>query len=44
MADLIHSPLTEQYRPKSWAEIVGQEKIVNRLLALRQRGLAGRAS
>jgi DNA polymerase-3 subunit gamma/tau len=43
MADLFRAPLTEQYRPKTWAEVVGQEKIVNRLLALRRRGLAGRA-
>jgi DNA polymerase-3 subunit gamma/tau len=43
MADLFHAPLTEQYRPKSWAEVVGQDKVINRLLALRQRGLAGRA-
>ena len=43
MPDLFRAPLTEQYRPKSWAEVVGQEKVVNRLLALRQRGLAGRA-
>ncbi len=43
MSDLFRAPLTEQYRPKSWAEVVGQEKVVNRLLALRQRGLAGRA-
>lgn len=43
MAELFRAPLTEQYQPKSWADVVGQEKIVNRLLALRQRGLAGRA-
>ena len=43
MSDLFRAPLTEQYRPKSWAEVVGQEKVVNRLLALRKRGLAGRA-
>ncbi len=35
--------LTEQYRPKTWAEVVGQEKIVQRIQALAKRGLAGRA-
>lgn len=35
--------LTEQYRPQSWADVVGQDKVVNRLLALRKRGLSGRA-
>src|SRR5262249_5574643 len=32
-----------QYRPQTWADVVGQDKVVNRLLAMRQRGLAGRA-
>ncbi|HEY2787421.1 MAG TPA: AAA family ATPase [Fimbriiglobus sp.] len=36
-------PLTEQYRPRTWSEVVGQEKIVQRILALAKRGLAGRA-
>jgi DNA polymerase III gamma/tau subunit len=37
-------PLAELYRPSSWADVVGQEKVVNRLLALARRsGLAGRA-
>jgi DNA polymerase-3 subunit gamma/tau len=36
-------PLTEQYRPKTWQDVVGQDKVVNRLLALRRRGLSGRA-
>jgi DNA polymerase III subunit gamma/tau len=35
--------LTEQYRPRTWAEVVGQEKIVQRIQALAKRGLAGRA-
>jgi DNA polymerase-3 subunit gamma/tau len=35
--------LTEQYRPQSWDEVIGQEKVVNRLRALSERGLAGRA-
>ena len=35
--------LAEQYRPKTWAEVVGQEKIVQRIQALAKRGLAGRA-
>jgi DNA polymerase-3 subunit gamma/tau len=43
MAELFRAPLTEQYRPKTWDDVVGQDKIVNRLLALRRRGLSGRA-
>ncbi len=35
--------LTEQYRPQSWAEVVGQDKVVNKVKALTRRGLAGRA-
>jgi DNA polymerase-3 subunit gamma/tau len=42
-ASLFRAPLAEQYRPRTWAEVVGQDKIVNRILALRQRGLSGRA-
>ena len=36
-------PLFEQYRPKSWEAVVGQEKALQRLEVLRRRGLAGRA-
>src|SRR5262249_4680832 len=43
MTELFRAPLTEQYRPKTWQDVVGQDKVVNRLLALRRRGLAGRA-
>lgn len=35
--------LTERYRPTTWDEVVGQDKAIARLLALRTRGLAGRA-
>lgn len=35
--------LFEQYRPQSWADVIGQEKIVTTIERLRQRGLAGRA-
>ena len=35
--------LAEQYRPGAWEDVVGQDKIVARLAALRKRGLAGRA-
>jgi DNA polymerase III gamma/tau subunit len=39
-----HSPLFERYRPTTWIEILGQEKIVRRLLLMRDRGgLSGRA-
>lgn len=36
-------PLAEQYRPRKWADVVGQEKVVNRIKAVAKRGLAGRA-
>ena len=42
-ASLFRGPLAEQYRPKQWSEVIGQDKVVNRILALRERGLAGRA-
>ena len=35
--------LTEQYRPRTWGDVVGQDKIVQRVRALSKRGLAGRA-
>lgn len=36
--------LTEKYRPATWQEVVGQEKVVSKLTALAQRdALAGRA-
>lgn len=35
--------LFEKYRPRTWAEVVGQEKIVAKIAQLRQRGLGGRA-
>lgn len=37
------APLVEQYRPRKWADVVGQEKVVNRIQAVAKRGLAGRA-
>lgn len=35
--------LYEQYRPRSWPEVVGQDKILATVDSLRKRGLAGRA-
>jgi DNA polymerase III subunit gamma/tau len=35
--------LHEQYRPKTWAEVVAQDKVIETIAALRPRGLAGRA-
>ncbi|UCC32307.1 MAG: AAA family ATPase, partial [Phycisphaerales bacterium] len=35
--------LTETYRPKTWSDVVGQDKIVSRIRALAKRGLSGRA-
>src|SRR5688500_9284100 len=38
------TPLHEQYRPKSWTEVVGQQKALEQIARLRERGgLSGRA-
>lgn len=34
--------LAEQYRPRTWAEVIGQDKIRTKIDTLRPRGLAGR--
>ena len=36
-------PLTEQYRPRSWDEVIGQDDAVKRLSVVANRGFAGRA-
>jgi DNA polymerase-3 subunit gamma/tau len=41
--NLFKGQLTEQYRPKDWSEVVGQDKVVKRVQALSKRGLTGRA-
>lgn len=39
----VEGPLAEKYRPKTWAEVAGQERVVTRLRQLATRGtLAGR--
>jgi replication-associated recombination protein RarA len=44
MASLFGKPLTEKYRPATWAEVVGQQKTVERVQQLARRGgLTGRA-
>ena len=35
--------LYEQYRPRSWDEVVGQDKAIKRIHTLARRGLGGRA-
>lgn len=35
--------LHEQYRPQTWADVVGQDKAIAKVQALARRGLAGRA-
>jgi len=36
--------LYEQYRPRSWSDVIGQDKVVGKLQALAKRdGWAGRA-
>jgi len=36
-------PLFEQYRPRSWSEVVGQDEALRQIVAVRRRGIAGRA-
>jgi replication-associated recombination protein RarA len=44
MTNLYRAPLAEHYRPRKWADVVGQDKTVARIKALAERaGLAGRA-
>jgi DNA polymerase III subunit gamma/tau len=42
-SSLFRGPLAEQYRPRDWSQVVGQEKAIAKIAALRKRGLAGRA-
>lgn len=35
--------LYEQYRPRTWSDVVGQDKAIAKIDQLRKRGLAGRA-
>jgi len=35
--------LHEQYRPASWSDVVGQDKVIARVQTLAKRGLGGRA-
>jgi replication-associated recombination protein RarA len=35
--------LFEQYRPRTWSDVVGQDKVLRQIETLRRRGLAGRA-
>ncbi len=35
-------PLYEEYRPRDWSEVCGQDKAIRRINTLRRRGLAGR--
>ncbi len=35
--------LHEQYRPRAWSEVIGQDKILQRIKGLKVRGLGGRA-
>jgi DNA polymerase III gamma/tau subunit len=35
--------LFEQYRPRTWSEVVGQSKVVDTIQRLAKRGLSGRA-
>src|SRR6516165_4197525 len=42
-ASLSKGPLAEQYRPRAWSEVVGQDKVIGRIQGMAKRGLAGRA-
>lgn len=35
--------LSEAYRPRTWSDVIGQDRIINRLVALSRKGLGGRA-
>ena len=35
--------LAEKYRPKTWQDVIGQDKAISRNQQLAKRGLAGRA-
>ena len=35
-------PLYEQYRPRSWQDVVGQDKACRQIAVLERRGLVGR--
>lgn len=35
--------LTEQYRPRTWEDVAGQDEVIATINALRKRGLGGRA-
>lgn len=35
--------LCEEYRPREWCDLIGQDKTVRKVSALRRRGLGGRA-
>jgi DNA polymerase-3 subunit gamma/tau len=35
--------LYQQYRPKDWSDVVGQDKAIDKINTLRPRGLSGRA-
>jgi replication-associated recombination protein RarA len=35
--------LHEEYRPKTWSDVVGQDKALARIAKLRERGIGGRA-
>lgn len=39
----MNAPLFEQFRPRQWSDVVGQDKILAKLATLRKRGLSGRA-
>ena len=44
MSTLFHTPLTEKYRPATWDDVVGQDKVVSRIRQLAGRNaLDGRA-
>ena len=39
----MNTPLYEKYRPTTYAEVVGQDKAISKINALRKRGIGGRA-
>ncbi len=39
----MNTPLHEEYRPRTWADVVGQDKALAKVRTLAKRGLSGRA-
>ena len=41
--DATRSSLSEQYRPRTWDEVLGQDRVLKMIRTVKKRGVAGRA-